>query len=360
MSESDEEEDEKPFEATQKRLDEARRKGEFAKSADLTTAAGYAGVLLAALAFGAGTLLSLGEGLAAFLARAAPMSRAMFDGSAAPVAAAAGFALAQPLAPWFLLPAAAALLGVIVQQAFVVSLERIKPKLNRISPIDGAKQKFGRGGLFEFAKSTVKLVIYALVLGLFMVAELPEMLATVAQSPAQATVTLLQMSLRFLVLVVAISAVIGVIDFLWQRAEHLRKHRMSHKELADESKENEGDPYLRARRRDKAMEIATNRMIGDVPDATVVIVNPTHFAVALSWDRGGHGAPVCVAKGVDEVAARIREVAAIHGVPVHRDPPTARALHASLSVGEAIPPEHYRAVAAAIRFADALAARGRS
>ncbi|MEL6642546.1 MAG: flagellar type III secretion system protein FlhB [Pseudomonadota bacterium] len=357
--EEDEDNSEKPFEPSQKRLDEARRKGELARSADLTTAAGYAGLLIVGATVGSATLLALGEGMATLLDRADPLARALFDGPAHPVAAGAGLVLSRPLVPWFLVPAVAALLGVIAQRAFVVSLERITPRLNRISPIEGAKQKFGRGGLFEFAKSTVKLIIYTVALIVFAWIELPDILATAALTPAQATITLLQMSLRFLAIVVVVAGSIGVVDFLWQRAEHLRKHRMSHKDLTDEAKDSEGDPQLKGRRRERAMELATNRMLADVPQATVVVVNPTHYAVALTWDRGPRSAPVCVAKGADEVAARIREVAVLHGVPIHRDPPTARALYASVAIGAAIAPEHYRAVAAAIRFADALAARGK-
>lgn len=358
MAEEDEN-SEKPFEPSQKRLDDARKKGELARSADLTTAAGYAGVLLVGATVGAATLLALGDALTILLDRADPLARAVFDGPSHPIVAGAGLALARPLAPWFLVPAVAALLGVIAQRAFVVSLERITPRLNRISPIEGAKQKFGRGGLFEFVKSTVKLIIYTIVLVVFAWIELPDMLATAALTPAQATVTLLEMSLRFLAIVVVIAGAIGVIDYLWQRAEHLRKHRMSHKDLTDETKESEGDPQMKGRRRERAMDLATNRMLADVPQATVVVVNPTHFAVALAWDRGPRSAPVCVAKGADEVAMRIRETALLHGVPIHRDPPTARALYAGVAIGAAIAPEHYRAVAAAIRFADALAARGR-
>ena len=119
---------------------------------------------------------------------------------------------------------------------------------------------------------------------------------------------------------------------------------------------------MKAQRRSRAEAIATNRMLLDVPKADVVIVNPTHFAVALKWSRAKGSAPVCVAKGEGEVALRIREVAATAGVPIHADPPTARALHATVEIGREIAPEHYRAVAAAIRFADRMrqrrAARG--
>jgi flagellar biosynthetic protein FlhB len=129
---------------------------------------------------------------------------------------------------------------------------------------------------------------------------------------------------------------------------------MTRQEMTEEHKESEGDPHFRAHRRQRGQEIAMNRMLRAVPEADVVLVNPTHYAVALKWNRKDGRAPVCIAKGRDEVAARIRERANAAGVPVHRDPPTARALHAALDIGDEIGREHYQAVAAAIRFAEAM------
>jgi flagellar biosynthetic protein FlhB len=144
---------------------------------------------------------------------------------------------------------------------------------------------------------------------------------------------------------------------MWQRAQHLRRNRMSRQEMVDENKDQEGDPHVKMQRRQRGQEIATNRMLQDVAKADVVVVNPTHYAVALRWNRKGRGAPICVAKGFDEVAARIREKAALAGVPLHSDPATARAIHASVQIGQPILPDHYRAVAAAIRFAEAMRKR---
>jgi flagellar biosynthetic protein FlhB len=134
---------------------------------------------------------------------------------------------------------------------------------------------------------------------------------------------------------------------------------MTRQEMTEEHKESEGDPHFRAHRRQRGQEIALNRMLQAVPEADVVVVNPTHYAVALKWNRKDRRAPVCVAKGQDEIAARIRERAIEAGVPIHRDPPTARALHAALDVGDEIGREHYQAVAAAIRFAEAMRKKAR-
>ena len=151
-----------------------------------------------------------------------------------------------------------------------------------------------------------------------------------------------------------IAVTIAAVDIVWQRFSHSRRLRMSLQEMREEHRQSEGDPHVKGQRRSRAEAIATNRMLLDVPKADVVIVNPTHYAVALRWSRAKGSAPVCVAKGEDAVALRIREVAATAGVPVHVDPPTARALHATVEIGREIAPEHYRAVAAAVRFADRI------
>ena len=357
MAGEEEDGEEKPFEPSQKRLDDARRKGEVPHSADVTNAAAYGGMLLAAFALGGDLLLDLGTALSGFLAR--PDDIATFPLAGPFVPAAALTAIASPLWPWFVIPAIAALISIIAQRALVFAPEKLKPRLDRISPIAGAKNKFGRKGLFEFAKSTIKLILISAILTVYLLWRLPEMLAALALEPGQVTRLMLRLAAEFLAIVFAITLVLGSIDALFQVAEHRRKHRMSKKELADEQKESEGDPWLKGRRREKGREIATNRMMSEVPTADVVIVNPTHYAIALKWERTEGGAPVCVAKGQDEVARRIREVAAEAGVPIRHDPPTARALYRVVELGEEIRPEHYRAVAVAIRFAEAMRARAR-
>jgi flagellar biosynthetic protein FlhB len=205
----------------------------------------------------------------------------------------------------------------------------------------------------------VKLCVISAVLAIFLSREAEAILGLMHLSPGMITAELSRLLTGFLMVVLAVSLSIAAIDYVWQYFEHIRKNRMSHKELRDEAKESEGDPHLKGERRRRGMDIATNRMLADVPKADVVIVNPTHYAVALKWSRKKGAAPTCVAKGVDEVAARIREAAAEAGVPVHRDPPTARALHATVEIGREIGADHYKAVAAAIRFAERMRARAR-
>jgi flagellar biosynthetic protein FlhB len=350
---------EKPHEPTPRRLEEARKKGEIPRSQDLTAAAGTAGLLLAMVALGGWSVERLGGAARALIEQPDRLAPLVLGGAAAPV----GGLLAETAlaaAPWAGLPALAALGALFAQRALLVTPENLAPRLSRISPLAAARQKFGRAGLFEFAKSAAKLVLVSAVLGIFLAREAGAILGLLRLGPGMIAAELGRLTAGFLVWVVVLGAAVAALDTLFQHAEHRRRNRMSHKELLDETKESEGDPHMKHARRQRGIDIATNRMLAEVPKADVVIVNPTHVAVALKWSRRKGAAPVCVAKGVDEIAARIREAAAAAGVPVHRDPPTARALHATVELGEEIRPEHYRAVAAAIRFAERMRARARA
>jgi len=350
---------EKEHEPTQKRLDEARERGEVPRSQDLTTAATYAGLLLAAVVSGPASLQGLGGIGARLLGEADRLASQMSQGGAAAVGGILT-EVASACVPFFLFPAGAALVAVIGQRALIFSPEKLEPKLSRISPVTTFGHKFGVEGLFEFGKSTVKLLVIAGVLGLFLMDRFDEIMATMAFDPRQMTLVLLRLSVAFLMLVLLVATAFGGLDYVWQMAQHLHRNRMTRQEMIDEFKLSEGDPHTKAQRRQRGQEIAMNQMMQEVSKADVVIVNPTHYAVALKWNRADRQAPVCVAKGIDEVAARIREAASLAGVPIRRDPPTARALYAVVEMGDEIRPEQYRAVAAAIRFAEAMRKRARA
>jgi flagellar biosynthesis protein FlhB len=355
---SGEDEAEKEHDPTQKRLDEARARGEIARSTDLMAAAGYGGLLLACAAFGVQAMLAVGAVAKGMLDQSDRLSIVMADGGRAGLGPVLG-AFAQPLMPLFLFPGAVVLVYLFATRGLIFAPEKLMPKLSRISPLATAKQKFGIEGLFEFGKSAVKMGIVSAVLYVFLQQRGVGLLNSIYLTPAMSTALLLRLLVDFILLVFLVAVVIGGADFLWQKFSHLRRNRMSRKDLMDEMKESEGDPHMRAQRRQRAQEVANNRMLQDVATADVVVVNPTHYAVALKWKRGSRTAPICVAKGVDEVAARIRERAVLAGVPVQSDPPTARAVYASVKIGQQIKPEHYRAVAAAIRFAEAMRGRAR-
>jgi flagellar biosynthesis protein FlhB len=351
---SDDDDSDKPYEPSQKKLDAARAKGDVPRSADITTAASYGGFLLAALAFGPGSLISLGTRLEVFLDQADGLSRSVFDGAAAPFGGGAILALATDLAPWFLLPGLLALLSILAQRGMIFAPQKIAFKLSRINPMAALGHKFGRVGLFEFGKSLLKLGIYGTVLLVYLNSQLPRIIASVHLNAAMVAVDLVQLCTGLMLIVLAIALTLGTLDLVFQMFEHHRKNMMSRQELIDEHKESEGDPHVKQQRRQKAISIAMNKMLTEVPKADVIIVNPTHYAIALKWERKSAQAPVCIAKGVDEIAARIREIAATSAVPIHSDPATARALFAAVDIGQEIRRDHYRAVAAAIRFAESI------
>lgn len=358
MSQQQEDTD-KSFEATPHKLAEARKKGELAKSTDLFAASAYAGLLLAIITAGPFILTQTGTPLMILLDQPGKLAQVLFEGGAAGLMLPFTLDLMFGLLPLALFPAVCVCGAIAAQRALVFAPSKLKPKLSRISLISNAKNKFGRGGLFEFLKSFSKLLIYSVILALFIWQRMPQMIAAVQGDPANILILLANICLVFLLVVVVISSLIGGVDAVWQHMEHLRKNRMSHRELKEETKNQEGDPHLKQERRQRAMSIAQNQMMADVPDADVIVVNPEHFAVALKWNRKPGSAPVCVAKGVDAIADAIRKSAQEAGVPIHRDPPTARALYATTDVGQEIGPDLYRAVAAAIRFAETMRQRAR-
>lgn len=337
----DQERNEEP---TQKRLDDARKKGDVAKSTELSAAVSYF-ALLVSFFLGSGVIFDaaqFGRGIIAY------------NDGASFVSSAEVLQTVLMLFGLLLLPAAVVIVILIVQRAFVFAPDKLKLKASRISPISNAKQKFGADGLIAFAKNTVKLLVVGIVLTFFLVQKRDEIIATVALEPKLGLQVLIFLLGQFLFLIAVLSAVIGGIDLVFQKQSLLRRNRMSRKDMTDEMKESDGDPHAKSTRRQRGQDIAMNQMLNDVDGAAVVIVNPTHYAVALKWQRGEGSAPTLVAKGVDEIAMRIRERAKEAGVPIHSAPSTARALHASVEIGQQIDRKHYESVAAAIRFADMM------
>lgn len=345
----------KSYDPTPKKLEDARKKGDVAKSIDLQTFAAYLGFSLSFMLMGPGAVVACGSILMHFLERPAEFSATLF-GSEEFIAPFGGIMLqtVSPLLPFFVIPAVLVILAVIAQRAFVFAPSKLQPKFSRISITQNAKQKFGISGLFEFAKSSAKLIIYSLCLALFLRAYLPEMTVMSQLEPAIVLTLLSDLIFQFLMVVLIVSFCIGGIDAIFQHNDHIRKNRMSRKEVMDELKESDGDPYMKEERKSRAHAIASAQMMSEVPKSDVVIVNPTHYAVALAWSREPGSAPRCIAKGVENVALKIREVAQEQAIPIHSDPPTARALYASVELGDEISEEYFQAVAAAIRFADEM------
>ncbi len=345
---------EKTFDPTPSKLLEARRQGDVPRSADANSAASYLALLAAIVMGGAWAMDRAAGSLVIFIDRPDQLAGLLL-GPGGPALSARIFGeTALALAPLFLLPAAAVLVSLIGQQALAYSATKLEPKLSKISLIANAKQKFGPTGLVEFLKSTIKLAAISVALFYVMARDIDMVIGAATAEPRVVGALMLEVLVALLVITSIIAVTIGLIDLVWQRFDHARRLRMSLQDIKDEMKQSEGDPHFKAQRRQRGEAIAMNRMLLDVPKADVVIVNPTHYAVALKWSRTKGSAPMCVAKGEDEIALRIREIAATADIPIRSDPATARALHATVAIGREIRPEHYRAVAAAIRFADRL------
>ena len=354
MSDDDKSAEDRSHAPTQQKLERSRKDGEVVYSTEITTAATYGAFYVAIVAAGSWSVSRIGALLTAFLSRPQDVGDGLFSPAGARVASDIVGGLAYAAAPIFGALALATILSLVAQRAVAFAPMKLKPKLSRLSIIDNAKQKYGPSGVFEFLKSFAKLgaVISILAFALkdrFL--NLPEL----AAFPAQAFTTIVFREAVYFVGLVTVAAVfIAALDYPWKRYQHEKRLRMTFEEVKRENRENEGDPAMKGARRERANTIARNRMLADVPKANVVIVNPTHYAVALQWNRDKGGAPVCLAKGVDEIAARIREAAARAGVPIRRDPPTARSLHSLVEIGEEIKREHYAAVAAAIHYAQEI------
>ena len=350
----------KQFEATPQKLDRARDKGEVPRSAELYTFAGYFGVVVVAALWGGSALKNVATALLPYIDHPEKIAALVFgSGNPGGLLTVTGRQVVVPLLPGFLVPFAAILAVGFATRSLTVTPSRLQPRLSRISLIQGAKRKFGIEGWFEFFKSAFKLIAMIAVLGWFVFRRTEDVVELAGTEPNRIIVAMLFLGLEFMTYAVIVVGVIAGIDWFWQRASHLRKNRMSHKEMRDESKEAEGDPFLKSARRQKAQDIAMNQIAGKVALSDVVIVNPTHFAVCLKWSRKPGDAPECLAKGVDEIALAIRKAAEAANVPIYSDPPTARAVFSDTRVGDQIDARHFRAVAAAIRFAEAMRRRAR-
>ena len=212
--------------------------------------------------------------------------------------------------------------------------------------------------LAEFAKRAVKLGVVTLTAAFYLIRLIGEVSYEIGRPEAYLFPKLASETLLLLSCIILASLVITAVDLPFVQWSHKLKQMMTREEVKEEQKKTEGDPFMKSQRRARAREIANFNMLSDVKTASVVIVNPTHYAVALAWDRDAGTAPICVAKGVDHFAFAIREAAKAADVMIHSDPPTARAIHATVEVGDTIRPEHYAAVASAIHLAQLLSRQG--
>src|SRR5690606_32449502 len=241
--------------------------------------------------------------------------------------------------------------GNLAQSGFLFTAEKLKPKLEKISPLKGAKRIFGPDGLMNFVKTFLKLVAIVAIAWMVLKPHTRELEALAAMSPAAILPMARDLAVAILGAVLAFLGVTAFADWLWQRHRFAQLMRMPRDELKDDFKQSEGEPHVKARLKQIRAQRSRQRMMQNVPKATVVVTNPTHYSVALRYEPGeGDAAPVCVAKGMDALALRIREVAREHSVPIVENVPLARALYAAVDVDETIPREHFEAAAKVIGF----------
>jgi flagellar biosynthetic protein FlhB len=338
----------KTEEPSSRKLQQAHDKGEVVKTPDLAALASLSGAA-AVMAMGGGWLSrNLAATMTPFLS--SPDSMSFDNNGGVAIMRAAVMAAAPPIGAVILTACAAGVAGNLIQTGFIFSPERLSFDFSKLSPASGFKRIFGLDGFVQFLKSLVKVALTGLLAWWVLNPHMSQLESLAAMDPMAMLLFSADVLRRLVFAVAAFLLIIAGADWFWQRQRFMKRMRMTKEEMKEDFKQSEGDPHIKARQKQLRNERARRRMIQAVPDATVVVMNPTHYAVALKYDAGETPAPLCVAKGMDSLALKIREVAEAHGVPVIEDPPLARALYASVDVDDIIPPAHYEAVAKIIGF----------
>lgn len=349
--------DQKTHDPTEKKLTDARAKGDIATATEMRHAVMFVAAIVVAGGMGSWTLARIGPMLVR-LWGSADDYRLEPDGAQA-FATGIMSGLASAMAPILGLLFGCAMLILFVQGRPTLSWSRVKPNFSKLSPIAGFGKIFGKRALIEFGKTIAKcgvvIAIATLVIAPRMVG-LDQLIDSEPRAIAQTAGALVR---RLIEAVALLVGCIAAFDFLYQRYAYHQRMKMSLQEVKDEHKQSEGDPKIKAKMRAIGMQRSRSRMMSAVPTASVIVTNPTHYAVALKYDHGDMAAPIVVAKGMDEIALKIREIAVAAGVPIVESPPLARALYASAAIDRPIPTEHFKAVAEIIGYVMRLAQRRR-
>ena len=346
MSEEAENED-RTEDPTQRKLDEATEKGDVPKSQEIGTFFVLCGFTLALMVAAGWSAREAMLSLRSFLMNAhqVPSDGALYllDPRRGLIPVFWGGARPSPYTRGPARPAP------MLQHKPLWTFEPLMPKFNRISPMAGAKRLFGKEAWINFAKGLAKTTLIGVVVWYTLWGQ-HDRLEGFAQMSVEALMpATLSLAIQLMGAVLALFAIIAIGDFGWQRFSWYQRQKMTKQEMKDEFKNSEGNPEVKAKLRQIRASRVRKRMMAAVPKATVIITNPTHFAVALQYEPG-MAAPLCLAKGVDTMALKIREVAGEHRVPIIENPPLARALYATVDIDEEIPVEHYQAVAEVIGY----------
>lgn len=345
----------KTEEPTDRKLSEARKKGQIAQSKEVSNFASLLGMTIVVAVIAPFTALYLHGTLAGVIEHAAVVhidagstGEILFDLTLHSLIA------LSPVLALFVVLALAAGLG---QSGFLLTTDPITPKLEKISMIAGVKRLFSLKSIVEFIKGILKLSIVAVIAYMLVAPEMDRAEELLDMDVVDVLREIQTMIIHLMIGVLIFMLAVAVADYVYQRYEHMKQMRMSRQEIRDEHKQSEGDPQVKARLRQIRVERARRRMMAAVPRADVVVTNPTHFAVALQYDTKVMAAPTVVAKGADAVAFRIREVATQSGVPIVENPPLARALFAGVEIDQQIPEAHFKAVAQVISYVYRLKGR---
>lgn len=340
---------ERTEEPTSKKLSDSRSKGQVAKSQDLSGAISLLGVVIILLAFG--------STIAAMFMRI--LQRTLRGEIAADIRSTESIMAASKLvayeaftvvAPIMLLAALVAYAGNFIQIGWLLTAEPIRPKLSKLSPLAGIKRIFGMRGIVKTVVNSLKLAAMCVVSYLFILANLDTIAALPRLTPLLALTGVLRLVFTLAIILVLLLLALAIIDYIYQRWQHTKDLRMSKQEVKDERKTMEGDPLIKGKRRQMAREIMMQQIGKAVPEADVIVTNPTHFSVAIKYDPETMGAPTVTAKGADLIALRIRQIARQNSVPIVERPPLARALYWGVEIGQEITLEHYEAVAELLAY----------
>jgi len=340
--------DSKTEEPSAKKLSDAKAKGDVAKSADVPQLASLIGAVAVILMAGGWLTRDLSAALVPFLAYAGQMD--LSSGGAVIIARQAIMAALPPLVLVMLTTAVFGFIAHVAQTGFMMTPEKIKPDFKKLDLIKGMGRLFGIDGLVQFAKSALKFIATGIIAYFVLKPHASEVVNMVGMDPSHMIPASMKLATKLFFAVIMLLILTAGFDWFWQRQRFMTRMRMTLQEVKDEYKQSDGDPHIKAKRRQIQMQRSRQRMMQAVPKATVVVMNPTHYAVALKYEPGETPAPLCVAKGMDDLALKIRAVAEEHGVPVLEDAPLARALYATVEIDEEIPADHFEAVAKVIGF----------
>ncbi|MEQ1755741.1 MAG: flagellar biosynthesis protein FlhB [Micropepsaceae bacterium] len=344
----DNDDSQKTEQPSQQRLQEAENKGDVTQSPDIAAWLVLAAATAYITLWSPLTASSLRQTLASYIAGAHTIH--LTSQSAGGFASSLGWELMKILSAPFAILVVVAVGSHLIQHRPVFSLEKIKPDGSRLNLMKGMARLFGRAALVNFAKGILKTVAVAAAITMTLWPARDKMLALIAMPVSQQLPQVVSLLSQAMIAALAVLGVIAIADYAWQYFERMRRLKMTRQEMKEEARQSEGDPIVKQRLRQIRSERSRRRMMAAVPKAAVIITNPTHYAVALAYETGKMGAPICVAKGMDDIALKIREIGKQHNVPIIENPPLARTLYASVDVDETIKPEHYKAVAQVIGF----------